>query len=439
MSHKNDEAQVQLALLGMQNDPKLSARAAGRIYNVDHEKLSRRRRGMQSGRDIPANSRKLTKLEESVIVQHILDLNSKGYPPRLSGVEDMTNRLLAERDAGRVGTRWAHNFVKRNPELTTRFNRKYDYQRAQCEDPEVIRSWFALVRNTIAKYGIQEADIYTFDETGFQMGVISTAMVVTSSERRGRAKSKQPGYREWATVIQGIKATGWAIPPFIIVKGKHHLSSWYENSPLPNDWVIATSENGWTTNERGLEWIQHFDKHTKARTTGVYRLLVLDGHDSHHSTDFELYCKENNIITLCMPPHSSHILQPLENHQGSSPTHIFDIIDLQAKSISRLAHEMVLLRAETKELRTANERLSKRRRTKKTRLQDGGSLSLQEATILMSDRGLGGRDCEEMSGGGDFITVSEPRVQLCSNCKKPGHNARTCQVVCETSEDSDSE
>jgi hypothetical protein len=62
-------------------------------------------------------------------------------------------------------------------------------------------------------------------------------------------------------VIQGINATGWAIPPFIIVQGKYHLSSWYEGSPLPKNWVIATSENGWTTNERGLEWIQHFDKH----------------------------------------------------------------------------------------------------------------------------------------------------------------------------------
>jgi DDE superfamily endonuclease len=27
--------------------------------------------------------------------------------------------------------------------------------------------------------------------------------------------------------------------------------------------------------------------------------------------DFELYCKDHNIVTLCMPPHSSHILQPL--------------------------------------------------------------------------------------------------------------------------------
>lgn len=104
-----------------------------------------------------------------------------------------------------------------------------------------------------------------------------------------------------------------------------------------------------------------------------------------------------------------------------------------------MAHEMVLRRAANKELRTANERQSKRRRTEKTRLQDGGSFSLQGATVLMGDWELGGQYCEETSGSGGCITVGEPRVRLCSNCKKPGHNARTCQVVCQMSEESDSE
>jgi hypothetical protein len=27
---------------------------------------------------------------------------------------------------------------------------------------------------------------------------------------------------------------------------------------------------------------------------------------------FQQYCKENKIITLCMPPPSSHLLQPLD-------------------------------------------------------------------------------------------------------------------------------
>jgi hypothetical protein len=58
--------------------------------------------------------------------------------------------------------------------------------------------------------------------------------------------------------------------------------------------------------------VKHFDKNTKSRTTGGYRLLILDGHESHHSAGFELHCKEHKIITLCMPAHSSHILQPLD-------------------------------------------------------------------------------------------------------------------------------
>ena len=103
MPQKVDERNIILALQVMQNDPKLSARAAGKIYTVSHEKLSRRRRGMQPRRDIPANSRKLTDLEESALVQHILSLDTKGFPPRLSIVEDMANRLLATRDASRVG------------------------------------------------------------------------------------------------------------------------------------------------------------------------------------------------------------------------------------------------------------------------------------------------------------------------------------------------
>ena len=224
----------------------------------------------------------------------------------------MANLLLAERNTPRVGKRWASSFVKQQSQLKMRFFQRYDYKRAQCEDPELICGWFVLVQNTIAKYGVAESDTYNFNETGFMMGIISTGMVVTSADRHSNTKLVQPGGCEWVTVIQGINSQGWTIPPFIIVVGKYHLSTWYINSPLPKDWVIATSENGWTTNEQGLEWIQHFDKYTKPCTTGQYCLLILDGHESHHSTNFELYCKANNIIILCMPPHSSHILQPLD-------------------------------------------------------------------------------------------------------------------------------
>jgi hypothetical protein len=44
----------------------------------------------------PANT-KLSKLEKEVIVRNILELDSRGFAPRLAGVEDMANFILESR------------------------------------------------------------------------------------------------------------------------------------------------------------------------------------------------------------------------------------------------------------------------------------------------------------------------------------------------------
>src|SRR6478736_3008929 len=180
MSQSNNEARILLALQAYQADPKLSLRRAAKIYNVYFQTLHHRSQGRQARDDYIPSSRKLSDLEEQVIAQYILDLDSRGFPSRHCDVEEMANRLLADRDASPVGKRWAINFIKRQPELKTCFQRKYDYQRAKCEDLIAIRNWFRLVQNTIAKYGIRSDDIWNFDETGFMMGVISSGIVITS-------------------------------------------------------------------------------------------------------------------------------------------------------------------------------------------------------------------------------------------------------------------
>jgi hypothetical protein len=71
------------------------------------------------------------------------------------------------------------------------------------------------------------------------------------------------------------------------------------------------SQNGWINNELGLKWLKHFNRSITNRSIGPYRLLILDGYESHHSADFERYYKENKIITLYMPAYASYLLQPL--------------------------------------------------------------------------------------------------------------------------------
>jgi hypothetical protein len=116
------------------------------------------------------------------------------------------------------------------------------------------------------------------------MGIATTTKVVTSSDRIGKAITTQLGNWHWVTIVEYINASGWALPPFIILMGKVHQSTWYTN--LPNGWVIALSDNGWTTNELGVYWIKYFNTYTEHRTKGAYP-LILDGHRSYISTEFD--------------------------------------------------------------------------------------------------------------------------------------------------------
>src|SRR6201996_4574119 len=282
--NSNLEGRISLALYALSTGHCTSVRAAVTHYDVLRVTLARRQHGTLPQRGTRSVTCKLTQNEEEVLLQRILDLDSQGFPPQLSIVRDTANILLANRGqqpALTVGKNWVPNFVKRHPLLQTKYNRKYDYQRAMCEDPVQIQGWFRLVRNTVAKYGILQEDTYNFDETGFQMGVISTSKVVTRSERRGRPRTQQPGNREWVTIVHAINACGWTLPAFVIFEAKLHQASWYRTPGLPGTWKIAVSENGWTTDEIGLEWLQHFEEHTSSKTKGTHRLLVLNGHGSH--------------------------------------------------------------------------------------------------------------------------------------------------------------
>src|SRR6186713_592626 len=118
-------------------------------------------------------------------------------------------------------------------------------------------------------------------------------MIVTRAKRKGRGKKVQPGNREWATVIHCVNGEGWSLPPYILLKGQYLLSSWYTATNLPGDWPLKYTENRWTDNKTGLDWLKHFDKHTESRTKGAYRMLVFDSHDSHDSVEFDQYCEAN--------------------------------------------------------------------------------------------------------------------------------------------------
>lgn len=76
---------------------------------------------------------------------------------------------------------------------------------------------------------------------------------------------------------------------------------------------FASTENGWSCDALGLHWLQRvFDQYTKQKAGRNYRLLILDGHNSHINLKFIDYADRNRILIAVLPPHSTHRLQPLD-------------------------------------------------------------------------------------------------------------------------------
>jgi hypothetical protein len=309
------EGPLLLAIKAIRDGQYLSAAAAARAFNVPVSTLKHRIKGRQFWDESRPSGHKFTMLEEKSMAKWLLSMDSRGAALTHAMLRDMANLLLRSRELipsdppPKVGKNWTTEFVKRHQTLSTRLSRKYNYERALSEDLRVILPWFKLVEHTIQKYGITSDVIYNFDESGFAMGISSTQKVITSAEYHGRRGVLQPGNREWVTVIECIGANGVALPPYIIFKGKVFLERWLLKPPL---WSVNKSPNGWTSDEIGNDWLKKkFLLYLPIRK-GKYVLLILDGHSSHLTPEFDKICEENDVISLCMPAHASHILQPLD-------------------------------------------------------------------------------------------------------------------------------
>lgn len=102
-------------------------------------------------------------------------------------------------------------------------------------------------------------------------------------------------------------------------------------------------------------------------------------------------------------------------------------------------HEIALLKSENRILREQNDMLSKRRRAKKIRLRQGGSMTLAEGQDIQNQKDVEAQIHMETRYGSGRKRRTEKREQRCGTCGIPGHNARTCKKDMGMSEEDDSE
>lgn len=74
------------------------------------------------------------------------------------------------------------------------------------------------------------------------------------------------------------------------------------------DTFYGLSNSGWVDTELFEKW---FKNHAPPASRPL--LLLLDSHSSHYQPDLAQAASAEGVIMLCLPPHTTHILQPLDN------------------------------------------------------------------------------------------------------------------------------
>ena len=302
-----------MAILELENVEKPNIKAWARAKNLPYQRLLARYKGRPSLSERPPNGRKLDESQESALCRYIDFLDSIFFPPKRPVIAAAANAILASNHIGptkppTIGDHWLKRFLQRHPEYLSRRQRAMDIERKKCLDRQVAREWFNSYQETIAQYGIPADDIWNFDETGFNIGVGKDQWIITREPKRQISGGFSTN-REYATAIEAVSATGSTIAPVVILSAKVLLQRWFE---IVGDERIAVTETGYLNNVLALQWIQLFNKLTKDSVKGTHRLLVCDQFGSHLTYEFVKYCEDNRIILFFLPPHSSHILQPLD-------------------------------------------------------------------------------------------------------------------------------
>ena len=197
----------------------------------------------------------------------------------------MATRLLRMNgDYEPLGQLWVPHFITRNPRVASIVGRTIESARTTAASHDTIRAFLELFERTRVELGIQYEDIWNMDETRVALGVCTNSQVLASSAKK-KAYIKSPEDREWVSIIETISATGIKLQCLVIFKGKHLQLTWFPAAGTPH-WLYTTSENGWTSNLIGYEWLQRIFIPNTSPSHGGYQLLLLNGHSSHIPIDF---------------------------------------------------------------------------------------------------------------------------------------------------------
>ncbi|XP_071776472.1 uncharacterized protein LOC139928027 [Centroberyx gerrardi] len=282
-----------------------SARQAAKVFKVPKSSLCDRLSGKVTSGCHIGRSTYLSTEDENSLVDYWLYSASHGFPvtkPQvLAHALAIYNLRHPDDPKTTLGQTWWINFRERHHHRLGTLD-VIDRGKAACTKTGPIEDYFHLLSKIMEEHGLREKprQIYSCDKTGF--------LVVNVSRATKHANKLVEETRECITVLACFNAAGEDVPPFIVYKGTYPVGP-YNKEGVPHS-LYGKSPAGHLDSTLFRKWfVKHFLKYaTQQRPL----LLVLDGHQLHLDPELVRAAQREGVFLLCLPPCTSHILQPLD-------------------------------------------------------------------------------------------------------------------------------
>ncbi|XP_052061184.1 uncharacterized protein LOC127701333 [Mytilus californianus] len=280
------------------------------LYNVPRSTL----RGRLNMKDTAAHPTKppiLNRNQENILVGYILKMEERGL-----GLTVIDIRKLAYQIANKLGIHgfseekksagydWWISYSERHPILSVRKPEGLSAARSS-----IVANYFEKLGSVMESLGVKDKpqQLFNADESGIST-VHNPEKIVGNRGKRG-IYAKTSGERgENVTVLCCVNAEARVLPPIIIFKGQRVSEALKVNAPPGSE--FGCSKSSFIDSDLFDKWFINIflKKLPPARPV----LLILDGHASHLNFDTLEKAKQNKIEMFCLPPHTTHWLQPLD-------------------------------------------------------------------------------------------------------------------------------
>lgn len=289
-----------------------TVRQAAKEFGVPKSSLGDRVSGRVTPGSRSGPAQLITSDDEDLLVEFSLYMSKHGFPLTKQQLVSFASSIYKRQHRrvafSKLGQTWWLNFRKRQEKnINIQPADNVVRGRTVCVRKEAVDQFFHLLSSIMDAHGLRDKphQILNCNETGFQLG--RKRVILPKSASLGC--KPVPGSRDHISVLACFSAAGEDIPPFIIYSKAYPGGVCYKTQGPPNA-LYGWSDSGCINSDLFKKWfLKHFLMHApKDRPL----LLIFDGHKSPVNLEVVEAARKEDVILLCLPPHCSHILQPLD-------------------------------------------------------------------------------------------------------------------------------